>query len=280
LTAVPVSGLSGVTQMSASVDFACGLLASGTVESWGDNAWGELGTGSATGPELCADGFFHNPCSTTPVPVSGLSGVTAIAAGGENACALLGSGGVDCWGINDHGQLGDGTNTGQPCGNGTPCEPHPVAVSGISGAVAITVGNSHACALLASGSVECWGEGQTGMLGDGNDVDRFVPVQVSGLSGATAVTAGFLNTCALLQTGAAECWGDNSDGQIGDGTAIRRLTPVPVTGLPGATAVSEGSETTCAVLSSGGVDCWGGGQLGEFPSGDHNLTPVPVAGIP
>ena len=166
-TPVAVSGLSGATAISAMGDFACALLPGGTVECWGDNEWGQLGDGTSTGPQTCGPPSGSRSCSMTPVAVSGLSGVTAIAAGGAHACALLSGGTVDCWGANFFGQLGSGTSSGPETCNGMACSTTPVAVPGLSGVRAIAAGGSESCALLTGGTIECWGDNTFGELGIG-----------------------------------------------------------------------------------------------------------------
>jgi alpha-tubulin suppressor-like RCC1 family protein len=115
-----------------------------------------------------------------PVRVTGLTGVTAITAGYEHTCALLSGGTVDCWGWNDHGQLGDETST--YFYNDAPYFPTPVEVSGLTGVMAISsTGDVHTCALLIRGAVECFGQNYWGELGDGTTTDSSTPVQVLGL---------------------------------------------------------------------------------------------------
>ena len=113
LTPVLVSGISSATavvaglgdNLSNSYGFTCALLAGGSVDCWGYNYYGELGTGSITGSGMRA----NKPCSTTPVPVSGISSATAITAGDVHTCVLLAGGSVDCWGSNGSGALGNAT---------------------------------------------------------------------------------------------------------------------------------------------------------------------------
>ena len=269
-TPVPVSGLSGAIAIAAGVHDTCALLAGGTVECWGDNTYGELGNGTTS--------FIP---SSTPAAVSGLSGATAITAGEYHVCALLASGTVECWGDNTYGELGNGTTSSVPSST-------PVAVGGLSGATAITAaGGYHTCALLAGGTVECWGYNADGELGNGTITDSGTPVPVSGLSGATAIAAGADHTCALLAGGAVECWGDNSDGELGNGTTTDSSVPVAVSGLSGATAITAAGRVladstvghTCALLAGGTVECWGDNTYGELGNGTATDSSVPVTVI-
>jgi YD repeat-containing protein len=103
--------------------------------------------------------------STAPSTVS----ITKITTGFNHSCALTNSGGVICWGNNDYGQLGDGTNTSRLT---------PVAVSGLSSNVIdIDAGGFHTCVLLSSGSMKCWGK-RNGELGDNSNMNRNTPVTV------------------------------------------------------------------------------------------------------
>ena len=244
-TPVAVSGLSGATAISVGEESACALLSGGTVQCWGDNSYGELGNGSPTGPDTCShtvtttlgQDSFGLPCSTTPVAVTGLTGATAISVGGNSACALLSGGTVECWGGNYDGQLGNGTTSGpQTCGSNA-CSSTPVPVSGLSGAMAISVGEASACALLSDGTVECWGDTYYGELVNGSTTgpDRCcvpgesdggcagtlpcstTPVAVSGITDATAISVGGVSACAL-SAGTVQCWGDNYYGELGIGT--------------------------------------------------------------
>ena len=95
-------------------------------------------------------------------------------------------------------------------------------------ATAVAAGDSHTCALLANGAVSCWGQNNSGQLGDGTLTNRTTPATVSGLSGATAVTAGGYHTCALLGDGTVRCWGSNLFGQLGNGDPIYVTQPVVV----------------------------------------------------
>jgi alpha-tubulin suppressor-like RCC1 family protein len=112
----------------------------------------------------------------------------------------------------------------------------------------MSAGESHTCALLPNGTVECWGLNYSGELGDGTTNNSPAPVVVNGLMGATAVSAGGAHTCALLTGGTAECWGDNSWGQLGNGTNKNSPLPTPVPGLSGVVQIVAGYQDTCALM--------------------------------
>ncbi|WP_322509251.1 hypothetical protein [Anaerolinea sp.] len=149
--------LSGIIQITAGGSHTCALTAASEVYCWGSNRSGEAGIGG------------YSDLAAPVIPVPGLSGISAIAAGKAHTCALTGAGTVYCWGYNYFGQLGDGTTTSSPT---------PVQVSGLSNATAIAAGEDHTCALVIDGTVRCWGMNWYGQLGDGTLGYYSLPIQV------------------------------------------------------------------------------------------------------
>ena len=88
------------------------------------------------------------PLSTVPVPVTGITNATALAANAFHSCAVLADGRVECWGGNNYGQLGNGTSLQSNV---------PVAVTGLTDATDLAVGYMHTCAIVGGGGAVCWG---------------------------------------------------------------------------------------------------------------------------
>jgi alpha-tubulin suppressor-like RCC1 family protein len=248
----------GAIGLSVGTGGGCALTALGGVQCWGNNAFGELGDGTLIAREAPA------------VIPSLMSGVTQVSTGYPGSCAVLANGGVQCWGDNTYGELGDGTNTNSST---------PVDVIGLESAVTqVSVGQYDACALTDLGGVQCWGYGLDGELGDGSDANSNTPLDVAGLSsGVAQISLGSAFACAVLVSGAAECWGAGGYGQLGDGTATTSNTPVGVSGLSsGVTQISAGGGGACVVLDSGGVQCWGLDDLGELGDGGNSERDAPI----
>jgi hypothetical protein len=287
-TPIDVTGLTAnVVAVSVGGAHTCAITMSGGVKCWGDNEFGQLGNGTATGPTTCSPA--SPACSKTPVDVTGLgSGIRAVAAGSRHTCALTTTGGVKCWGDDRYSQLGNGT-TGGPnvCKFGLACSTTPVDVSGLtSGVTAISAGTGHTCALTTGGGVKCWGWDAYGQLGDGSTENKSTPVDAAGLTnGLTAAVAGGYHTCALRTDGRVACWGGSYFGQLGLGTLTGpetcgtipcSRTAVEVPGLTSVSAIAEGGDHGCALLSSGQLKCWGlnsEGQLGNGRSGPQSCDP-------
>lgn len=214
------------------------LLANGEVLAWGNDEHGQLGDAG-------------NEYSGTPITVSGLTNVTAIAAGGGQGLALLSDGHVMAWGENAAGQLGDG-KSGKRYDSDVPVE-----VQGLSEVAAIAAGGEDSLALLKNGTVMAWGSNQRGELGkstlEASESD--VPVQVPGLEHVAAISAGSTDldtdtdhNLALLGDGDAMAWGENKYGQLGNGEVEGKFSyePVPVSGLEGASSVAAGDGNSVA----------------------------------
>jgi alpha-tubulin suppressor-like RCC1 family protein len=243
----------------------CALFPSQTVECWGSNWYSQLGDGT------------DKLQSNIPVPVLGLTNVTAISAGYRHTCALLADKTVKCWGDNSHGQLGDGTNTNRNS---------PVVVLGISNVVAISSSGRSVstCALLEDGTVRCWGNNSEGQLGDGTNVlSSNQPVQVLNLNNAVSISVG-AQSCAVLGDQTVECWGINAAGFDSDGYGQHSNVAVKVSELTDVVKVFSASGSTCALLSNQILKCWGWFPTGDGPADegpDRSLlaTPTTVYGL-
>ena len=268
-----------VTQVSIGSSSACAVTTSGGVKCWGTGNVGQLGNNSTA-------------LRSTPFDVSGLAGTAvSVRVGGRHACALMATGGVKCWGANDRGQLGnnDATHTNSLV---------PVAVvdagnQPIAGVAAIAAGENHACALTATGTVNCWGANDSGQLGGGGSYDDSnVPIAVvdgteAPITNVVSLVASAYHNCASTLTGPTLCWGTNVNGQLGNspdsiGPVSNLAVPVPdasVRALTGAT-LAAGAFHTCALGAAGGAKCWGFNGLGELGnnlySSDPNPDPSPV----
>ncbi len=303
----------------------CAVLSTGSVECWGENSSGELGDDTESGPDSCTlgacstipvvvdgvsnaksivstGGGYCAILSTSGVAcwgaddlglgsdvaetVAGLTGVSTLASDGNGVCALLGGGAIECWGDDYYGELGDGTDTSQD-------PAAPVDVTGITNATSV-VGNGYVysdlsyCALLQTGSVQCWGDNSVGELGNGSTTQADAPVDVTGLTDAASLASDGLGYCATLQTtGDVSCWGDDSTGELGNGSTTQSDVPVVAANLTGVSSLSgqftddiaemrEGvhlgpleippspGSGYCAVLSDGDAYCWGDDSTGEL----------------
>ncbi|MBB5031505.1 RCC1 domain-containing protein [Prosthecobacter vanneervenii] len=286
-TAVSATGvLAGKTVLALSMgaSHALALCSDGTVASWGDNTYGQLGNNSTAS-------------SLVPVAVNNASGVSAlygktvvaVSAGGVFSLALCSDGTVVGWGYNLIGQLGDTTPAQRNA---------PVAVNTASGTsalhgksvVAIATGQYHSLALCSDGTVAAWGYNGPGALGNNTISTSYTPAAVNTTNGLSAlygksvvaVAAGQYHSLALCSDGVLTSWGSNDSGQLGNTSFTSRQVPVTVSSnsaLNGKTVVSisAGYSHNLALCSDGTVAAWGNNSFGQL--GDSSITSrnAPVA---
>ncbi len=257
---------------------ACAVLQSGEVRCWGRGAWGQLGYANTE-----SIGDDEPPSAVGPVDLGPGRTATAIAAGSFHTCAILDTGDVRCWGNAHRGQLGYG-DTVRIGDNETPGSVGPADLGPGRTATAITAGSDHTCAILDTGRVRCWGDGDFGQLGYGNEHNigddeapgSVGPVHLGPGRTATAIAAGGFHTCAVLDTGAVRCWGPGLAGRlgygntesIGDDETPAAAGPVDLGAGRTAASVETGFSHTCAVLDTGDLRCWGDGSFGELGYAD------------
>jgi alpha-tubulin suppressor-like RCC1 family protein len=202
------------------------------------------------------------PSVISIIPVTG-GEMHAIAAGIAHTCALTAEGDVQCWGDNDYGQLGNGTNTASKI---------RVDVEGLQGGTTIVAGGNHTC-VLSGGDVWCWGQNSTGQIGDGTTTNRNMPVKV--ISGAIDITAGYDYTCAIMLDGKTMCWGNNDQGQLSDGGQTIHSAPTLARLISGLSEVDAGMNKNCGLTQEGLIRCVSSStseELGELPQTNLNVA--------
>src|SRR6185369_7876571 len=281
--------------------FTCALSSTGVVKCWGINDVGQLGIGNIDSRGGTLD--------TVPSKLNGIDlgpGLAAksISARGSTVCARLENGQVKCWGKNSSGQLGTGDtdHRGDALGEmGASLNPIPLGGE----AKAISTGGDHTCALLAGGSVKCWGSNTYGQLGRGNAENVSSPTGLAPVNlkaPATAISASsFVSsgwggvvggaTCALLSNGNVQCWGygsvvphdpaDDKDHSSGIGDTAEEMIALPALTFEGgriAQSIVAGN-ASAAILNDGSLRLWGFVYQTSNP-GFYGQTPDALAVLP
>lgn len=281
---------SKVVSLSLGGRHACALYGGGYTRCWGNNERGQLGLGHREFQgDLKPYQLTNGDRSKLAGPIDLGGPAVDVKAGFDFTCALLADQSVRCWGNNDDGQLGLGNSSNQD--ETTPIALGPINLGGP--VLALSVGDQSACAILSDGSLRCWGDNSSGVLGLGDTsspspttTPNLIPVVNLGGTKAVAVSAGAYDTCVLMADGTLRCFGENYFGELGLGTRTNpsptqpptTYGPVPL--LPDHTgvAVTVGSNYVCALLNDGQAQCWGRnlwGQLGigtTLPIGDDETA--------
>ena len=232
-TNVLVTNLTSVVAIAAGTSHSLALLSNGTVMAWGTNNFGQLGDGTT------------NQYRLTPVLVTNLSNVVAVACGFYHSLALQSNGRVTAWGTSTNSAVifsDDGVDYGQS-----------VVPAGLTNVVAIAGGGWHSLALKADGTVAGWGDVQFGQA----DIPP-------GMSNVVAIAAGAADSLVLKADGTLVDWGDNTYGQ----------TNIPP-GLSNVVAIASGGWHHLALKSNGTVAAWGAG-VGADTNVDFGQSSIPA----
>lgn len=234
-------------------EHVCALRPGGRVACWG-RYFGEPLPASLTGLYVQA----------LPLEVPELTDAVSVAAGSLFSCALCAQGQVLCWGHNESGQIGDGTQE--------PFRPRPAPVLDLGDATQIAAGRRFACATRRDGRVACWGIGAgEGSLGNTQMV-AWEPSDVVGVTDAVTVTAGDFGACAVRRNGQLTCWGTLRKPAAGFNAAL----PETVAALGEVAAASVGTNHACALRRDRSVWCWGGNDAGQLGDGSTRDSAQPV----
>jgi hypothetical protein len=280
----------------------CATTRSGAVKCWGQSRplaampayFGgvALSAGTSHTCAMLSDGTLN--CEGTAVP--GVQGAAAFASSSAVNYALMPDGTVKQWAFNTDGSLGSVTTTTVPgvqppevvpidvgAEGGPPasacfvlssgavsCLRDTSPVPGISGALAVTAGVAHACALLSDGRVKCWGDNDWGQLGRGTvqpgteswlqPADFVVEAVGVPISDAISVVAGDYYSCALMRDTTVKCWGQQWTSGSPDWISPWALTirrAAGATALTGVSTVGAGAFHACASMIDGTANCWG-----------------------
>ena len=283
--------------------FALALQSNGTLWSWGDNNFGQLGlsditnrsspiqvgalsvwtqviAGSAYGLAIQSNstlwswgnnntgqlGLSDTVIRSSPVQVGALSTWTKIAAGTTMSLAIQSNSTLWSWGGNDVGQLGlsDITNRSSP-----------IQVGALSVWTGIACGYGHSLAIQSNGTLWSWGNNSLGALGLSNITNRSSPVQVGALSVWTKIACGYRHSLALQSNGTLWSWGGNSFGQLGSSNITHRSSPAQVGALLWK-EIAASDRHSLAIQSNGTLWVWGGNSYGQLGLGDLNRRSSPV----
>lgn len=277
-----IAGAYGITNHEKVVDAGdmhfVVLQDDGTVWSWGDNNYGQLGAKESSN---------H---STVPVRVrldngATLDNIKSIAAGGYHSVALDNDGYVWTWGLNAYGQLGQDQDRSVLPLNNSPKRINDGSIDTSMGLVkAIAAGEQHTLAVDLQGRVWAWGFNEYGQLGQPTSVKYSnKPVLVSGVNDVVAVAAGANHSVALTSDGKVYAWGRGNEGQVGNGqTRDKNDTPELVRNLTGIMEIAAGDNHTLALKHDRTtIYAWGSNNYGQLGDGgyDAKLTPIQVSGI-
>ncbi|MEX2157052.1 MAG: Ig-like domain-containing protein [Gemmatimonadales bacterium] len=278
-------------QLSATVRDANGRILLGRPITWTSDNTAAV-TVSVSGL-VTAVGAGTAAVIATSEEVSDTAAITGVVlklgsmtAGSFHSCGITTSGAAYCWGWNQDGQLGDGSEFSRLI---------PVAVTGGVTFSVLSATFFHTCGVTTSGAAYCWGDNLYGRLGIGIDSpdDSRVPAAVTGGLAFAVVSTGDAHTCGVTTSGAAYCWGRNYEGQLGVGVttgpescSTRGGTPsvlacstVPVLVAGGLTlsSVSTGRTHSCGLTISGAAYCWGDNGSGQLGNGTTTSSAMPVA---
>lgn len=256
-TVTAIAGFNNISKISAAESSSIALKTDGTVWVWGSGR--DIPTATFT--------------SSTPIQVEGISAVTDVEKGAGFSIALKSDGTLWSWGDNGSGRLGTGSVEAFIA--------EPAQVPGLTNVIAFSTRNDHTLAVKSDGTVSAWGNGASGVLGNGTTINRSTPVSVSGLANIIEVSASTSNSMALSSDGRVFIWGSASDRMLGEGVFSAATTPIEVAGLDGVTDISLGENFAMVLRSDGTVWTWGSDTHGEIGGSSPAVsgTPHPVPGL-
>ena len=228
-------------------DFGCAIKIDRKLWCWGDNHAGQLGDGTSTEGR------------PRPHQIGTASNWIELDAKDSHSCGIRSNRTLWCWGLNEDGQLGDGTNASRFV---------PTQIGAASDWSTVGVGGDHTCATKADNTLWCWGWNKYGQVGDGTTRDGNTPRQIGTAATWAKVEAGTLHTCATKSDDTLWCWGRNREAQLGDGTLTNRTAPQQI-GSATTWATLSVDDHTCATRTDHSLWCWGSDVDGQLGDGDE-----------
>ena len=289
--------------ISAGGNHSAAILPDGSLWTWGNNNYGQLGNGRDIDRHaptmimedvvsvsagryntmaIMSDGslwawglnwerkgiypdvIYGDDAQDALSPIMIMEDVIYVSVGRLHAMAIRSDGSLWAWGWNGNGQLGNGTEIGRP---------NPIMI--MEDVIHVSAGGYHTMAIKSDGSLWGWGRNAWGGLGNGSFRD--VPTPTLIMEDMVYVSAGSHHTMAIRNDGSLWGWGWNVHGQLGDGTTTHRLSPVII--MEDVISVSAGLEHTMAIKSDGSLWGWGGnwaGNVGDGTATFFRLNPTNI----